>query len=198
MVFPAVTRRADGSSNDAHASTAPASAAGADGKAYARFEACLAEVHLLELGFGPNAGEQWATRYWAATDARNAELTAYGHRHHVLGALNAALAIAALAGVATGHPTPTALAAIALLGLSIDVAWAVSSRSGARRLADWEARLEALASDDDHADRPIVAEARRPGPATGASLLIVAFGAFWVAVALGCLLAPDLVIFGVR
>ena len=201
MVFPAVTRPVEENTRDSTASTPEPAAAAArggasapPGVAYARFEVCLAEVRTLERGHLPLAEHRWAARHRAVADARNTELTAYWWRHSLMAALNLALVIAVVAVLPTGAVTTTGLAAVAALGIGLGVAWAVAARAGARRLAHWEARLDAF-DDDGTTGRESLAGAgpSRPSPIAGSFVLIAVFAVFWVAVTLACLFAGDVV-----
>ena len=203
MVFPAVTRPVEESARDATASTpelaAPAPRSGTSaprGAAHDRFEACLAEVRALEQGHVPLTEHHWAARHRAVGEARNTELTAYWWRHSLMAALNLALVIAVVAVLPTRTFTATALASVAALGIGLGLAWAVMARGGARRLAHWETRLDALDDDATTSREPLTSgdEPSRPSPIAGSSLLIAVFAVFWVALALGSRLAGDYVL----
>jgi hypothetical protein len=201
MVFPAVSRPPNGPTPDVE--TSPHTVVPRlplrptpEGSPYAQFEACLAEVRLLELGLVPHAGEQWATRYRAANDARNAECAAYWRRHLVMASLHTALATALLAVTAAGAVNPAAVAAGAALGLGLTVAWAMGARAGAHRIAGLDARVEALdgAAPFSEAASAVVADAGRPASTGGTALVVVAFGGFWLVLMLACLFAAEIVV----
>ncbi|MGE4225989.1 MAG: hypothetical protein AB7I23_21795 [Vicinamibacterales bacterium] len=166
------------------------------GEAYARLEACLAEVRLLELGLTPPAGETWSARYEALGEARNAELAAYWQRQLVLALVSTALVIAVLAGAWVGAAPRAVLAAAVGLGLGVVAAWAAAAHAGAQRLEHWDGRLDAVEAEASLREVTLdgVAAAGRPAATRGTSILIVVFGLFWVSAALTLALAPELVV----
>ena len=183
MVPPTVTRTVDESS------------ASNREDAYARLEACLAEVRALERRPPPPPDQQWAVRHRSLSESRNRELTVYWQRHGLMASLNVALAGAALALLADGRIATITVGALALLGLAVDLAWMAAARAGARRLAHYDARLDALDNETPAAEgspsTPL--EPARPAAASGAWLLIAVFSVFWAVAALGCLFARDFV-----
>jgi hypothetical protein len=200
MVFPAVSRPPNGPTPDVVTSAphTPVSTPSVRPPArvndpVAQFEACLAEVRLLELGMAPHAGEHWATRYWAAVEARGAESASHWRRHLLLAALHTALVIAVLAVVSSGIAPMPAVAATAALGLGLAAAWTLVSRSSLRRLAEWDARIEALeaaAPPTDPSTNTVVTTP--PVSIGGTAALIAVFAAFWLAVAVASVVAPHL------
>jgi hypothetical protein len=200
MVFPAVTRPQNGPGPDAHSSEphltvsklSLRSAAGARDPMI-ELEACLAEVRLLELGLAPHAGEHWATRYWAAVEARGAEAASHWRRQLLMAALHTSLVIAVLAVVSTGVAPMPAVAATAVLGLGLTAAWTLAARSSTRRLAEWDTRVEALEAAAPSGDPSAgVASATPPAATGGTALLILVFAAFWLLAAVVSVVAPYL------
>ncbi len=176
MVFPAVTRPTERSASGvgcaATAAAAPRTrdaAMAAHDDARAAFEACLAEVRALEQGHLPLATHRWAARHRAIGEVRNTELMAYWWRNALMAALNVALVIAVVAVVSAHAVTAAAIAAVAALGVGLSVAWAVAVRAGTRRLAHWEARLEALDDEAPTGREPLSAgeQPARPSPGAG-------------------------------
>lgn len=199
MVLPAVSRPPNGPLPDVETSaprtpvsTLPLRSAPKTDP-YAAFEACLAEVRLLELGLAPHGGEHWATRYWAAVEARGAEATGHWRRHLLMAALHTALAIAVLAVVSSGVAPMPAVAATAVLGLGLSAAWTLVARGSVRRLAEWDTRIDALEAAAPPTDPSTAAAANTPPVSTGGTTaLIVVFAVFWLAAAVACLAFPHL------
>jgi hypothetical protein len=200
MVFPAVTRPQNGPGPDAHSSEPHTTVSTLSLRPPAgppdpmiEFEACLAEVRLLELGLGPSAGEHWATRYWAAVEARGAEAASHWRRQMLMAALHTSLVIAVLAVVSSGVAPIPAVSATAVLGLGLAAAWMLAARSTTRRLAEWDTRLESLEAAAPASDPSSGVAASIPPAATGGTvLLIVVFAAFWVVAAVVSIVAPHL------
>lgn len=199
MVFPAVSRSHPGHVSAAERTTPPGAAPRLHppdlrGEAYARLEACLAEVRLLELGLTPPAGETWSARYQAIGDTRNAELAAYWQRQLVLAMVSTAVAVAMLAVAWTGAAPPAVLAAAIGLGVGLVGAWIGAARSGAQRLEHWDARLDALEAEASLREVTLatITAATRPAATRGTWMLIAVFGLFWVAAAVALAFAPRL------
>lgn len=201
MVFPAVSRPQNGPSPDVETSAprTPVSSLSLrpapKNDPYAQFEACVAEVRLLELGLAPHGGEHWATRYWAAVEARSVETASHWRRHLLMATLHTALVIAVLAVVSTGVAPMPAVAATAVLGLGLTAAWSLAAGSSGRRLAEWDARVEALEAAAPPGDPSTAVATATPAASTrGTAVLIVVFAGFWLAAAVACLAAPHLLV----
>jgi hypothetical protein len=202
MVFPAVSRSRNGPTPDVETSaphtpvsTAPVRPPARATDPVEQFEACLAEVRLLELGLAPHAGEHWATRYWAAVEARGAEAASHWRRHLLMAALHTSLVIAALAVVSTGVAPMPAVAATAALGLGLAAAWTLVSRSSLRRLTEWDARIAALEAAAPPTDPSTSAVVNTPSASIGGTTALIAvFAAFWLAAVVACLTAPHLLV----
>ncbi len=199
MVFPAVSRPPNGPTPDVATSaprtpvsTSPVRPAAKTTDPVEQFEACLAEVRLLELGLAPHGGEHWATRYWAAVEARGAEASGHWRRHLLMAALHTALVIAVLAVVSSGVAPMPAVGATAVLGLGLTWAWTLAARSSTRQLAEWDARIETLEAAAPSGDPAMAAAATPPASTGGTTLLIVVFAAFWLLAAVASVVAPHL------
>ena len=168
--------------------------------AYARLEACLAEVRALERQPPPPPDKRWAVRYRSLSEARNGEVTAYWRRHGLMAGLNVVLAIAALALLADGRVATVTVGGFAVLALGVDLAWMTAARGAARRLAYYDARLDALDSEAPGGEESLSPppETARPAAAAGAWLLVAVFSVFWTVAALACLFARGLVTVAAR
>ena len=202
MVFPAVSRPPNGPTPDV-ATSAPHTSVSTSSvrpphvanDPVAQFEACLEEVRLLELGLAPHGGEHWATRYWAAVEARGAEATNHWRRHLLMAALHTSLVIAVLAVVSSRVAPMPAVAATAALGLGLAGAWTLVSRSSLRRLTEWDARIAALEAAAPPNDPSTSAVVDTPAASIGGTAALIAvFAAFWLAAVVACLTAPHLLV----
>lgn len=202
MVFPAVSRPPNGPTPDVATSaprtpvsTSSVRPAARTADPVEQFEACLAEVRLLELGLAPHGGEHWATRYWAAVEARGAEASNHWRRHLLMAALHTSLVIAVLAVVSSRVAPMPAVAATAALGLGLAGAWTLVSRSSLRRLTEWDARIAALEAAAPPTDPSTSAVVDTPSTAIGGTAALIAvFAAFWLATVVACLTAPHLLV----